>query len=78
MGIKTAPHPTYSSHLAPCDVWLLPTLRGYRYETIEEIKEALTRVIDTVTHEDFHGAAQKLLERYNKCIATGGYYFEGK
>ena len=26
--------------------------------------------------EDFHGAFQKLLERY-KCIATGGDYFEG-
>ena len=26
--------------------------------------------------EDFHGAFQKLLERY-KCIAAGGDYFEG-
>ena len=25
----------------------------------------------------FHGAFQKLLERYNKCIASGGDYFEG-
>ena len=31
---------------------------GYscRYETIEEIKEAVTKVIDTLTQEDFHGA----------------------
>ena len=32
-------------------------------------------------HQDsssaFHGSFQKLLERYNKCIATGGDYFEG-
>ena len=28
------------------------------------------------TPEDFHGAFQKLLERYNKCIAAGGDYFE--
>ena len=27
--------------------------------------------------EDFHGAFEKLLERYNKCIATEGDYFEG-
>ena len=48
-----------------------------RYETIEEMKEAVTKVIDTLTQEDFHGAFQKLLERYNKCIASGGDYFEG-
>ena len=40
------------------------------------MKEAVTQVIDTLTQEDFHGAFQKLLERY-KCIATGGDYFEG-
>ena len=27
--------------------------------------------------EDFHGAFQKLLERYNKCIADSGDYFDG-
>ena len=42
------------------------------------MKEAVTKVIDTLTQEDFHGAFQKLLERYNKCIAAGGDYFEGK
>ena len=31
-------------------------LRGCRYETIEEMKEAVTKVIDTLTQEDFHGA----------------------
>ena len=62
-----------SSSLAPCDFWLFPKLRGCRYETIEEIKEAVTKVIDTLTH----GAFQKLLGRYNKCIATGGDYLEG-
>ena len=54
---------------------LLP-LRGCRYETIEEIKEAVTKVIVTLTQEDVHGAFQKLLEWYNKCIAAGGDYFE--
>ena len=40
------------------------------------MSEAVTKVIDTLTQEDFHGAFQKLLERYNKCIATGWDYFE--
>ena len=41
------------------------------------MKEAVTKVIDTLTQEDFHGAFQKLLEWYNKCIAAGGDYLKG-
>ena len=41
------------------------------------MKEAVTKVIDTLTQEDFPGVFHKLLERYNKCIAGGGDYFEG-
>ena len=41
------------------------------------MKEAVTNVIDTLTQEGFNGAFQKMLERYNKCIAAGGDYFEG-
>ena len=77
MGIKTVPHPSYSPDLAPCDFCFFPKLRGCRYDTIEEMKETVTKVIDTLTEEDFHGAFRKLLERYNKYIAAGGYYFEG-
>ena len=76
MSIKTVPHSPYSQDLAPCDFRLFPKLRGCRYETIEEMKEAVTKVIDTLTQEDFHGVFQKLSERYNKCIVTGGDYFE--
>ena len=76
MGIKTVPQPPYSPDFAPCDFWLFPKLRGCRYETIEEMKEAVMKVIDMLTQEGFHGAFQKLLEWY-KCIAAGGDYFEG-
>ena len=41
------------------------------------MKEAVTKVIDTLTQEDIHGALQKLLERYNNSIAAGRDYFEG-
>ena len=63
MGTKTVPHPPYSPDLAPCDFCLFPKLRGCRYKTIEEMKGAVTKVIDTLTQEDFHGAFQKLFER---------------
>ena len=77
MGINTVPQPPYSPDPAPWDFWLFLKLRGCRYETIELMKEAMTKVIDTLTQEDFHGVFQKLLEWYNKCIAGGGDYFEG-
>ena len=76
MGTKTIPYPPYSPYLATSDFCLFPKLTGWRYETIEEMKEAVTKVIDTLIKEDLHGAVQKLLERH-KCIASGGDYFEG-
>ena len=77
MGINTVAHPAYSPDLAPWDFWSFSKLRGCCYETIEEMKEVVTKVIDMLTQEDFHGAFQKLLERYNKCIAAGGDFFKG-
>ena len=81
MGIKTVPQPPYSPDLAPCDFCLFPKLkeklRYSRSETIKEMKEVATKVIYTLTKEDFHEAFQKLFERYKNCIATEGDYFEG-
>ena len=58
MGIKTVPHLPYSPDLAPCDFCLFPKFkekhRGCRYETIEEMKEAVKKVIDTLTQEYFY------------------------
>ena len=66
IDIKTVPQPPYSPDLAPCDFWLFPKLkeklRGCSYDTIEEMKEAVAKVIDTLTQEGFHWAFQKLLE----------------
>ena len=53
MDTKTVPQPSYSPDLAPCDFWLFPKLkeklRGCCYETIERMKEAVTKVINTLT-----------------------------
>ena len=65
----------------PCDFWLFPKLKekliGCRYKRFEEMKEAVTKFIDTLTQEDFHGTFQRLMERYKKCVAAGRDYFEG-
>ena len=61
MGIKTLPQPPYCPDLAPCDFWLFSKLRGCRYETIEEMKEAVTEVTDTLTQEDFMGGLPEVV-----------------
>ena len=76
-GVQDTSSASHSPDLAPSNFCLFPKLRGWRYETIEEMREAVTKVIDTLTQEDFHGTFQKVIERYNKCIATGGVNFEG-
>ena len=78
MGIKRVHHPPYRPDLAPCNFCLFPKvkekLRGWRYETIDEMKEAVTKVIDTLTQEDFYGAFQKFF--WNGTIVARGDYFE--
>ena len=61
MGIRTTPQPPYSADFALFAFCLFPKLRGCRYETIVEMKEAVRMVIDTFTQENSRGAIQKLL-----------------
>ena len=63
---------------------LLPVTFGYSLSAeavvmrqLRTYKDVVTKVINTLKQEDFHGFLQKLLEGYNKCIAAGGEYFEG-
>ena len=59
MGTQTVPYPPYSPDLPPYDFWLFPKLKENRYETIEEMKEAVTKVIGTLTQEDVHGPSRR-------------------
>ena len=74
MGIKTVPQPPYDPDVAPCEFWLFPKLRGCHYETIEEMKEAVTKVIDT---RGLQWGLPEVDGWYNKIIAAGWDYFEG-
>ena len=70
MGIKTVVHPPYSPDLAASDFGY--SLSSEAAVMRQLMKEAVTKVIDTLTQKDFHGALQKLLERFDKCAAAGG------
>ena len=63
MGINTVPHSPYSPDLVPCDIWLFSKLRGCRYETIEEMREAVTKGVDMLTQENFHRTVQVYCSR---------------
>ena len=58
MGINTVRQSPFSPELPPCDFGLFPKLRGCHFKTAEEMKEAVTKVIDTLTQEDSPGAFQ--------------------
>ena len=57
MDIKTVAHPPYRQDIALSDFCLFSKLkeklRGCCYETIEDMKEAVTKVIDTLTSKNY-------------------------
>jgi hypothetical protein len=52
-------------------------LKGRRFDTIEEIQAESQRVLDTLTEKDFQEAFQKCMRRCDRCLHSGGNYFEG-
>ena len=81
MGIKTVSQPPDSPDLAPCDFWLLPKLSSCRYETTEEMKEAMKKVIDTLHKGTSMGPSRSCWngttsELHTGFIVAGGEYFE--
>ena len=73
------PHTPYSSDLAPADFFLFPklktTLKGRRFQTIEEIQENATIELRAIISSAFQEAFQKWKKRWERCIASRGDYF---
>jgi hypothetical protein len=74
------PQSLYYHDLAPCDFFLFPEmklkLKGRRFDTIEVIQAESQRVLDTVTEKDYKEAFQKWRRRWERCLHSGGNYFE--
>jgi transposase len=75
------PHPPNSSDLAPADFFLFPklktTLKGRRFQTIEEIEENAIRELRPITESAFQEACQQWKKRWERCIACRVDYFKG-
>jgi hypothetical protein len=52
------------------------TLKGKRFQDVENIKKKVTAELNTVPLEAFVDCSQKLFKQFNKCIQVGGDYFE--
>jgi len=75
------PQPPYSPDLAPADVFLFPklksSLKGRRFQTVEEIEENSIRDLRAIPQNTFLDALQNWKKRWERCIKSGGEYFEG-
>ncbi|KDR07625.1 Histone-lysine N-methyltransferase SETMAR, partial [Zootermopsis nevadensis] len=67
--------------IALCDFFLFPKmkiqLKGWRFETIEEIQAESQMVLDRLTKKDFQGCFQAWQRRWDRCVHSQGNYFEG-
>ena len=70
-----------SLDLAPADFFVFPqiktTLKGCRFQTIEEIQENTIRELRAIIESVFQEAFQQWKKRWEWCIASRGDNFEG-
>ena len=75
------PHPPYSPDLAPADFFLFPklksSLKGRRFQAVEEIEENSLWDLHAIPQNMFQDAFQNWKKHWEWCIKSGGEYFEG-
>ena len=80
-GKTLVPHPPYSPDLAPADFFLFPwmkrDLKQQRFDTLEDIIAASTRVLNSIHLAEFQRCFEQKKLRLDKCISSNGEYFEG-
>jgi len=80
-NIMVCPHPPYSPDLAPCNFCLFPrvkkTMKGKRFESVQDIEAATTAQLKILMKEDFQNCFRKWQEQWHKCVRSEGEYFEG-
>jgi transposase len=76
------PQPPYSTDLAPADFFLFPnlksTLKGRRFQTVEEIKEISLEDLRAIPQNTFQDEFQNWKKRWERSINSRGGYFEGE
>ena len=71
----------YSPDISPCDYDLIPKMkmpmRGKRYHTIEDVKQAAERSLRTINRLGSANGIQRLPRRWEHVVHNGGDYIEG-
>lgn len=74
------PHPPYSPDLAPSDYYLFSSmghaLNDSHFNSYEEVQKWLNEWIASKNEEFFWRGIHKLPERWERCVASEGNYFE--
>jgi len=74
------PQPPYSPDLDSADLFLFPnwksSLKGRRFQTVDEIEENSIRDLRAVPENTFQDAFQKWKEIWERCIKSGEGYFQ--
>jgi hypothetical protein len=80
-SIPVVPHLLYSPDLAPCDFFLFPrlksTLKGKRFQDVVEMQLNTTRQLQAMPKQAYQTFIEKWKDCWNRCIQSGGLYFEG-
>ena len=75
-NIMVCPHPPYSLDVASYDFWIFPkvimTMKGKRFESINDTEATTTVQLKTLTKEDFQNCFRKWQERWDKCVRSEG------
>jgi hypothetical protein len=79
-GIPVVQEPPYFPDMAPCDFWLFRKLKMplkvKRFDDIDTIKENTTKHLSSISQDSFKKCFQQWQNRWHKCIALEGAYFE--
>ena len=79
-GFQKLNHPTYSPDLAPSDYFLFRVmkkfLRGKRFSSDEEVKEAVTTWFEQQSKDFFSRGIKSLQQKWAKCIELLGDHIE--
>ena len=78
-GWEVLYHPPYSPDIRSCDYDLIPKMpmRGKRYRTIEDVKQAAERSLCTINRLGSANGIQRLPRRWEHIVHNGGDYIEG-
>ncbi len=81
-NVETLDHPPYSPDLMPCDFFLFPRLKsllhGCRFANVDTLQAEVSRILRfVISPAEYHNVMVELRQRWTKCVAANGDYFEG-